>query len=240
MALTFSGNTQRIQLSDSISPVRNVAGATVCAWVYLTNKGATNATVVSLTASPSRAANPRIDFFAGEDGGDIHVWAVGRALDGDANQQFISTLSVPINTWSFVSGVWSFSSRYIRLGLNGVYEQSGVLAGWTAGNCSNTATLANTLGNKDSNGNQLNGRMDDTRIYNRVLSDAELQTIFACHGTDGINLGLQARYLFNAKQAGFVALGGETAIDIKGNYNGVISAGCTYAASELKYRSLYQ
>jgi len=43
----------------------------------------------------------------------------------------------------------------------------------------------------------LNGYMGDARIYDRALTDAEISTIHACNGADGIVDGLVARWPLN-------------------------------------------
>ena len=40
----------------------------------------------------------------------------------------------------------------------------------------------------------MQGYFEDCRIYNRQLSDAEIQTIYACKGHDGIAYGLAGRW----------------------------------------------
>jgi len=58
---------------------------------------------------------------------------------------------------------------------------------------------ANTLilGSDSSSFNYLEAHTEDVRIYNRVLSQAEAQTIYGCKGNDNIRDGLLHRYLLN-------------------------------------------
>lgn len=231
MSLLLTGGAERIQLADSIDMVRNVAGATVCAWVYRTASMA-NSTLVSLSKSDSRIS-PRMNFFIYGATGNLRT--TGRALDSDTIGNFESTLVCPLNTWVFVSSVMDFSSRYIRLGLNGSFQQSGTIGTWTAGNCSNTPTLANAICARDADNYELNGRAEDVRIYNRILSDGEINTIMACMGTDDIRFGLQSRYLLNEKHSGFVCVGGEIIYDMVGNYNGLIESTPSFADSIIQY-----
>jgi hypothetical protein len=51
------------------------------------------------------------------------------------------------------------------------------------------------------------GPIADFRLYSRILSGAEIATIFACRGRDGILNGLEARYLMNEAADGTTASG---------------------------------
>lgn len=58
------------------------------------------------------------------------------------------------------------------------------------------------------------GRIADARRYNRELSAAEMQTIYACYGTDGIVDGLASRHLLNEGALGTAAVGAGTSKDV--------------------------
>lgn len=240
MSVRFATLAQRIQLADNISAVRNCAGATICGWVNLTGKTALQ-TLASLTINTDRIASRCGIYAVATD--TIHIRISGQALDADTATSFVSTsLSMTAGVWQFLAGIFDYVNRRMTIYLNTSSELSPLLTGWTSGNCSNTTTLANTIGNKDPAfaNFPLNGSTDDLRIYNRILSAEELKTIFYCRGTDSIVYGLQSRHLMNSKQTGFVTVGGEIAVDVKGGFNGVYSAGCTYMGTDLKYRSFYQ
>jgi hypothetical protein len=49
----------------------------------------------------------------------------------------------------------------------------------------------------DVSSSYLNGIIADMRIYNRLLTLKEIQTIHACRGTDGISSGLLHRWMMN-------------------------------------------
>lgn len=236
MSINFAATTQRSQLADNIDAVRNVPGATLCGWVKLTSKSALQC-LSSLTVNTDRIYGRCSLYPVATD--TIHIRVAGQPLDIDPSASFVTAaLSLSVGVWSFVAATFDYVNRYMKAYLNTSSETSPLLTSWTSGNCSNTTTLANTIGNKDPTfaNYPLNGLADDVRIYNRILTDAELQTIYACRGTDGIILGLQARYLFNSKQSGFVTVGGEKTVDISGKYHGVYSAGCTYQESVLQIR----
>jgi hypothetical protein len=48
------------------------------------------------------------------------------------------------------------------------------------------------------------GVLDDLRFYDRALTDTEIQTIYACKGSDSILYGLQAKWLFIGPEDGVI------------------------------------
>jgi len=234
MSLIFNANTDKVTLPDNSSIVRAVAGATVTAWINLSSKPGIS-TVASLTI-PAYRDRPRIDFFAVANDA-VHMSASGRAIDAEAQGTFNGTvLSVPIGVWSFVACRFDFVNRLIKFNLNTTVETSPTISAWTAGNCSNTATLSNTIGGKDANAFPLHGSAEDVRIYNRVLSDAELETLHACKGADSIFLGLQVRHGFFERHAGAIASGSETVRDLMHNFNGLASENTVFGEGFCKFR----
>lgn len=58
------------------------------------------------------------------------------------------------------------------------------------------------------------GILEDVRMYNRVLSAGEIQTLYSCHGTDGIISGLLHRWILHTKGgAGADGVGGDNIMD---------------------------
>jgi hypothetical protein len=227
MAISFYA-AQLITLPANINIIRNVPGCTLCGWVKMTSHIG-NSVLINIS-DINGAQRAQIRAVSAD---TIHIRTNGHPLDTDGAGGLITTvLSTPIGSWAFIAGIFNYAARTSSIYLNNLVENSGIIAAWTAGNCSDTANLLVTIGGS----NALVGISDDIRIYNRILSDPEIQTIYACQGTDGIVYGLQARYLMNARTAGYVCVGGETAYDQQGNFNGTISAGCTFQESILRMR----
>jgi hypothetical protein len=234
MSLIFNANTDKVTLPDNSSIIRNVAGATVTAWINLSSKPGIS-TVASITI-PGFRDRPRIDFFAVANDA-VHMSCSGRAQDADAQGTFNGTvLSVSTGVWSFVACRCDFVNRLIKFNLNTTVETSPTITQWTAGNCSNTPTLSNTIGGKDANLFPLHGAAEDVRLYDRLLSDAELETLHACRGADSIFTGLQVRHGFFERHAGAVASGSETVRDLIHNYNGLASTNTVFGEGFCKFR----
>ena len=84
----------------------------------------------------------------------------------------------------------------------------------------------------DSSREFIDGRLEDLRVYNRVLSANEIQTIFECQGVDGIVLGLRHRFELQSGPAGSTFLGISAQDSAELARDAVVSSGSpTYAES---------
>lgn len=76
--------------------------------------------------------------------------------------------SVPLNTWSHIVGIYNGTN--VKVFLNGVQTGTGTLSGLI----NNPDNLHIYFGKYST----FNGYLDDVRIYNRALSDAEMKRIY--------------------------------------------------------------
>jgi hypothetical protein len=69
----------------------------------------------------------------------------------------------------------------------------------------------------DSSREYIDGRLEDLRVYNRVLTADEIQTIYQCQGIDGIVLGLQHRFELQSGPAGtsFLAISAQDSAQLQ-------------------------
>lgn len=88
----------------------------------------------------------------------------------------------------------------------------GVAVG-TAQNAGTGTVVVDTLmGARRATGNTgsgflLTGSLDDMRVYNRALSNGEIETIYAVRGRDSIVSGLVGRWMFFDREPGIVSSG---------------------------------
>jgi hypothetical protein len=75
-----------------------------------------------------------------------------------------------------------------------------------------TANLGDGFRNVD-------GPLGDLRVYNRILTPAEIQTIYQARGVDGIVAGLLSRWPMDEGPDGGVASGTDTVKDVGGSEN---------------------
>lgn len=97
-----------------------------------------------------------------------------------SNGSVISSLNLrasPVyNTWTHIFAVIDRTGTNILGFVNGVQTGTTSISSWNAGS-STTGTSSLRLGSNGS-GFWINGRMDETRIYNRALSATEIANIY--------------------------------------------------------------
>jgi hypothetical protein len=110
----------------------------------------------------------------------------------DHGPNMVDTVTtIQLNTWYHMVGVRDTVAGNQRIYLNGVLEDTGSYG--VLETVVNQMQIGQTL---EFPGEGFLGTLDDLRFYNRVLTDSEIQTIYACRGSDSIVQGLQARWLF--------------------------------------------
>lgn len=93
-----------------------------------------------------------------------------------------------------------------------------------------------TLGANLTGGDVLNAELEDVRMYDRVLSAAEIETMYCCQGHDGIIYGLLHRWLLNEGSDGQVVSGSESVIDYFGDVPLTPTNSPIYRPSYLSFR----
>ena len=101
-----------------------------------------------------------------------HTFGVGVAGATNTFAQRYSTTVRSLNVWYHVAGVYNASARTLDIYVNGVLN-NGTLSGTIPASQINSAVNVN-IGRR-SGGFYFNGVIDDVRIYNRALSQAEIQ-----------------------------------------------------------------
>jgi alpha-tubulin suppressor-like RCC1 family protein len=113
---------------------------------------------------------------------------------------FLSVRSINVGTlYHVVMTRASDNSRKIYI--NGILDNSD-----SAGNGATGAAVL-YIGMKEDSTLYFDGYLEDIRIYNRVLSLQEIQTIYACPGMDNIVYGLLNRFMLNESHQGATAGG---------------------------------
>ena len=94
---------------------------------------------------------------------------------GGVLQRYSSTVRA-LNTWYHVAGVYDATARTLNIYVNGVLS-NGVLSG-TVPTSQRASTVAANIGRR-AGGFNIQGIVDDVRIYGRALSVAEIQADMA-------------------------------------------------------------
>lgn len=234
MSLTFTRAFSTYASFPASAFLNNVPGACICGWVkHFTQPTGTEDRILSVGASDiadnSRASLGILD--------DDRVYVAARTQIADPGVIIPSTGTVPLNIMTFVAANFSFAGiAQVSFYINDAFIDT-VAGDWTVGNMMGADSLASAIG-ASAGGLRfyMDGTLDDVRLYNRMLSANELQTIFGCKGSDAIYYGLRARYNMEEKESGFTSIGGELLRDYSGNFSGTLTANCVYADSILKKR----
>ena len=95
--------------------------------------------------------------------------------------------------WHHVVLTLNSNTNLANVYLDGTLDFTADISG--VGSTSNTASLS--IGNRNGTKVSFDGKIDDTRIYNRVLTTIEIQTLYTEGGWLSLNTGLVAYYPFN-------------------------------------------
>ncbi|MFM8931176.1 MAG: LamG-like jellyroll fold domain-containing protein, partial [Gemmataceae bacterium] len=180
-SLSFDGSNDVVVVPDD-NQLDLSANLTLEAWIY-----------------PTSSSDGII--FNKENSYEIARFGDGRiqyalCLGGDGNWAWVNSgLTAPLNTWTHVAMVKTGGS--VTVYLNGGTSAGGSQATITG----NPATLApNTrdfrIGGRGNGGQPFAGRIDEARVWNRALSQSEVDTQRS-QQIDGASNGLVAYYRFN-------------------------------------------
>lgn len=201
---------------DVASPVIDTSKSyTVAAWVNLNNVTGYQ----SIAGIDGSLASP---FVLQLDGGTGKFRFALEGSDVSAPSfTNVEALAVPVaSTWYHVAGVYDQANNIIKLYINGVLQGTATApAMWTAPG----HTAIGRAKYNGSNGDFLNGAIDEVHFYDRALSAAEIQSVQA---------GPSAFYSFDAGA-------GTTALDTSQNgYTATLQGGATWTAGKVGANAL--
>jgi concanavalin A-like lectin/glucanase superfamily protein len=153
-ALSFNGSSSRVTVPDSAS-LHLTTAMTLEAWVYPT----------------STTARYRDVIYKGDDNYYLEATSPqsgAPVTGGTFTSELFGTSALPVNTWSYLAATYNRST--LRLYVNGVQVASK----------SATAAMAVSsnplqIGGNTIYGSYYNGVIDEVRIYNRALTQAQIQ-----------------------------------------------------------------
>ena len=154
-AFSLDGSTGWVQVPDSAS-LRVTGQITIDAWI---NPAATGGRVVDKITAGG-ADGYLLDTY----GGVIRLIVDGQTLSG--------ATSIPTGAWSHVAGV--YDGAQMRVYLNGALD--GTIATTVA---IPTNALPVRIGAASDGGSLFSGLIDEVEVFNRALSQAEIQAIVA-------------------------------------------------------------
>jgi hypothetical protein len=165
--LSFNGSSSYVDLGNP-TLLQIAGGMTWSAWVEAAADPADDGQIV---AKADDASGWQLK--TSPDTGP-HTFGVRVAGATNTLAQRYSTTVRSLNVWYHVAGVYNASAQTLDIYVNGVLD-NGTLSGTIPASQINSAVNVNIGRRSGGSGYYFNGVIDDVRIYNRALSQAEIQ-----------------------------------------------------------------
>jgi len=164
-ALSFNGTSSYVDLG-SPSALQLTGSMTIEAWVKAAANPADDGQIVSKSSGPGWQLKTTPDT-------GPQTFGIAVSADSSTKAQRYSNSVRALNTWYHVAGVYDAASLTLSTYVNGVLD-NGTLLGTVPSSQLNPSANVN-IGRR-SGGFYFNGVIDEVRIYNRALSQSEIQT----------------------------------------------------------------
>ena len=165
-ALSFNGTSSYVDLGNA-ADLQITGSMTWSAWVLATADPPDDGQIIA------KSSGAGWQFKTSPDTG-AHTFGVGVSRSSSSLTQRYSTTVRQLGTWYYVAGVYNAAARSLGIFVNGVLD-NGVLVGTVPASQYNNAAEPVTIGQR-TGGYSFAGGIDEVRIYNRALSQAEIQT----------------------------------------------------------------
>jgi RHS repeat-associated protein len=179
-ALTFTDGTW-VDLGNP-GPLQLTGSMTVSAWVKASSFPADDAAIVS------KLSNDPPHGFQLDATVDTGVRTIGFKLSNVVGYMIrYGPTELQLNTWYHVAGVYDAGAKTMNVYLNGVLDNGNSFG--TVSSSQKDSALSVNIGRRASGAYGFPGEIDEVRIYNRALSQAEIQADMAVSAStppDGI------------------------------------------------------
>jgi hypothetical protein len=165
-ALSFNGTTSYVDLGNPTA-LRLTGSMTLSAWVNAAANPADDGQIIAKSND-----NSGWQLKTSPDTGP-HTFGVGVSPSSSSLTQRYSTTVRSLNTWYHVAGVYNATAKTLDIYVNGVLND-GTLRGTVPASQVNSSLNVN-IGRR-TGGYYFNGIIDEVRVYNRTLTQAEIQT----------------------------------------------------------------
>jgi hypothetical protein len=171
-AVDFNGTTAYVDIGNAVN-LQVTGSLTISAWINAAAFPRDDAAIVSKRSS----GNVGFQFDITPDTGPR---TIGFKLTNAAGGMMFRYGSTPLdlNQWYFVAGVYDAAAQTLNVYLNGQLD-NGTLLGTITPTQQNSPLNANIGRRAGMTGYAFNGLIDEVRLYNRALSQTEIQTDMA-------------------------------------------------------------
>ncbi|RYD66147.1 MAG: LamG domain-containing protein [Verrucomicrobiaceae bacterium] len=228
MAIALNGTSQYMRVVNNAT--FNITPAvTLMGWVNTTN--------TSLASSMQRIVSRYLSGATANEQYGIDIYqGMPRMLIGTttAVTAATGTSMVTAGQWMHICGTYDGSNMmlYQDANLVGTMARSGTIT-------SSTGVLSVGADYNGSTGTEFfQGQLEDIRIYNRALSQGEIETIYTCRGTGLIRNGMILNLLLDEQRAGATLAASAVVYDtgpFKLNATNIV-AGTAFTAGFLRKR----
>ena len=165
-ALSFNGSTSYVDLGNA-ADLQLTGSMTWSAWIFASANPPDDGQIIA------KSGGAGWQFKTSPDTG-VHTFGVGVSPDAGSLTQRYSATVRQLGTWYHVAGVYDATARTLNIYVNGVLD-NGALSGTVPASQYNNAAENVTVGRR-SGGFYFAGTIDEVRLYNRALSQAEIQS----------------------------------------------------------------
>jgi hypothetical protein len=176
--LDFNGVGNYVVNNDVNVALNSLDGLSVCAWIRSDLDNTDKGFIIFEDPIGNDSRDMRYDA-AGGNGGGTNVMKVGiTATDGEQKIESSSNVQ-KIGVWQHVAIVWA-SGQNLRLYIDGVLNTPTYIEATRSGTLTGYTRLIAGKGCKDTAADQSwDGLIDDVRIYNYALSQAEIAAVMS-------------------------------------------------------------
>jgi len=179
-ALSFGGVNGTVDLGSNLSMLQGVSAATLACWVKpavaIPSGSYQDLVSISVNATnPTDTSRAVLSIQGNGTGGNVFTGA--RSTDTEGLKSFADTTNLTPGTWYHIASTIDYQNNRLQIYINGLLKSSTTVA-FAQATTANTASRNAALGSQDAgDGNFLNGLLDEVRVYCRVLSAAEIQSL---------------------------------------------------------------
>jgi len=185
-ALSFDGAGDYVQVSDDDS-LTDLSGLTMSAWIYLNSISNDRSGIIQKYYAVSGNRAYLMELGKNNDGTDNSTVAIGVSQTGAPfNGKFtFGTTQLQVGQWYHIVTTWEADHQEVYV--NGIEETDDTDSAIANSMPNNNEPLY--IGYEKDEGTYFNGTIDDVRVYNKALSENEIEALYYGEGDNNDLVG---------------------------------------------------